>query len=377
MSGDFEFVVEALANATEPVCVTAAAGCGKTEAIVRAVELAIGKQLILTHTNAGVAALRSRLRKNGVSESKYRVETIASWLLKYASAYSSMSGLKNTRPQGTDWSLVYPAAQALFSYPFVRDVLLASYRGVFVDEYQDCTISQHEAILRMAGYLPVRVLGDPLQGIFAFQDDPLVDWPTIVRGIFQPLPDLTEPHRWAETNPALGDQLARIRDRLLAYEPIDLRSYSAIQWYSWSEESEKAVCLRAEAQKTGTIAGIHQWPSDAHSAARRMDGRYQSMEEMDCRDLMDATRKIDGYGKNYRAVASTIKNLILSGCGNGNPFSSNTSLQNAFSDLEGGNVLAIADIMKLVLGDPNTQVYRRELLTEMGRAVHELGTFIS
>jgi DNA helicase-2/ATP-dependent DNA helicase PcrA len=119
MSDNFSAVVGQLANAKKPVCVTAAAGCGKTEAIVRAVALVEGKQLILTHTNAGVAALRTRLRKYAIPESNYRVDTIDSWLLKYAAAYVSMSGLENIHPQGDDWGNVRTATSRLLGYPFI------------------------------------------------------------------------------------------------------------------------------------------------------------------------------------------------------------------------------------------------------------------
>ena len=47
MSKTFDNVVKALGKSKDPVSVTAAAGCGKTEAIVRAVELSNGKQLII------------------------------------------------------------------------------------------------------------------------------------------------------------------------------------------------------------------------------------------------------------------------------------------------------------------------------------------
>ena len=93
---------ERLAAAKEPASITAAAGCGKTEEIVKAVKIAEGLQLVLTHTNAGVAALRARLRKYQVPESQYRVDTIASWLLKYAGSYPEMSGLTHARPIGDE-----------------------------------------------------------------------------------------------------------------------------------------------------------------------------------------------------------------------------------------------------------------------------------
>lgn len=383
MSDPFEEVVERLANTTESVCLTAAAGCGKTEAIVRAVSQSEGRQLILTHTNAGVAALRSRLRRYSVPESKYRVETIASWLLKYAVAYPSMSGLTNPHPQDKDWEAVYPAAQELFAYSFIKDILLASYMGVFVDEYQDCTQQQHRLVLKMVEYgLPVRVLGDPLQGIFDFQDDPLVDWQTDIKNDFGPLPDLLSPYRWQKTdrrpnvNPLLGEQLADIREKLLADEPIDLNDYPEIKWYQWCENQEKGICEGADVRRLGTIIGIHQWPKDAHSAARRLDGKYQSIEEMDCKTLMSVAEKIDQRLEqdNYQAIVSCVKNVILLGCGNRSPFSNADYLQDEFTSLGRGDLSAISDIIEAIIHDSSMRVYRCELLTEMKRAAQEFAT---
>lgn len=376
MSHCFDAIVKQLAYANSPVCVTAAAGCGKTEAIARAVALAEGKQLILTHTNAGVAALRSRLRKNGVSESKYRVETIASWLLKYASAYPSMSGLTQSRPQGNDWGQVYPAANQLFDRCFIRDVLAASYAGIFVDEYQDCTKQQHAIILKMADWLPVRVLGDPLQGIFNFGNNVPVDWVSDVERHFAALPELTEPYRWAGTHPELGNQLAQIRDRLIANEPVDIAKYLAIYWRPWSDSNEISACYTIRSEMQGTIAGIHQWPNDAHQRAKKLGGIYQSMEEMDCEVLMSSARCIDKYMEqdNHLAIQSEIKNIILKGCGHFNPFSDPSFLQHELLRLQQGDLSVVSNIIDVVTRSPHTQVFRRELLTEMKRAAQEFTT---
>lgn len=376
MSELFEDVVKGLANAKTPVSVTAAAGCGKTEAIVKAVAQSEGRQLILTHTNAGVAALRSRLHLYAVPESHYRVETIASWFLKFTAAYPSMSGFANVRPQGNEWEKVYPAAKNLFSYPFIKDVLLATYQGVFVDEYQDCTQKQHSIILNMREYLPVRVLGDPLQGIFKFQNDPLVSWPTDVEQAFQPLPNLTEPHRWLKTNPSLGKHLAQIREKLLKGDKVELNAYPEIEWYSWTEDREKEICQCAESRKSGTITGIHQWPKDAHAAAGRMSGKFQSIEEMDCRDLMSAAGKIERWRVqgNYQAVGNEVKNFILKGCGNRTLFSDLNYLRAEFLRLGQGEIKAISDIIEHIIRDPNMQTYRRELFTEMKRAAQEFSS---
>ncbi len=379
MTDPFDDVVGYLATTQRSVCLTAAAGCGKTEAIVRAVAQSEGKQLVLTHTNAGVAALRSRLRRYSVSESKCHVETIASWLLKYVIAYPSMSGLANLHPVEADWGRVYPAAQRLFICPFVKDVLRASYAGIFVDEYQDCTRQQHQIILKICEYgLPVRVLGDPLQGIFGFSD-PLVEWRTDVEARFEPLPELLIPYRWKQTinhpytNPSLGEQLVDVRKKLLAWERVKLDDYSEIKWQQWSDSQEQAACKMV---RSGTIAGIHQWPLDAHATARQMAGEYQSIEEMDCKELMKASRQIDMQLKrgNYQAIVNCLKSLILKGCGNQSLFNDAHYLQSEFSRLERGDLSAIIVIMETIILDCHAQVFRRELLIELKRAAQEFAT---
>ncbi len=375
MSDPFDEVVAELANAQGPVSVTAAAGCGKTEAIVRAVMQANGRQLILTHTNAGVAALRSRLRRYSVPESKYRVETIASWLLKYAAAYPTMSGLQNPKLQGNDWDKVYPAAKRLFNYGFIGDVLRASYSGVFIDEYQDCTQQQHEIALKLCEFLLVRVLGDPLQGIFGFQDDPLVDWQA-VQEKFSPLPDLCVPYRWTRDSTAngeLGEQLRDIRFRLLAGEPVCLSNYSEIQWLDKGQAQEQDVCLRASREREGTIVGIHRQRGDDYSSAQRMQGVYQSIEKMDCEDLMKASHQIDAFLQkgDYGSIAGLVKNFIRKGCANQQI---SPELESDFSAIAQGDLSYISRIMQAVIQDSNMRVFRRELLDEMRRSAEEFAT---
>jgi DNA helicase-2/ATP-dependent DNA helicase PcrA len=89
----------------------APAGCGKTHLIAQAVASSSGgRQLILTHTHAGVHSLNQKLRRMGVGLRQVRVETIASWCLRYAAAFSSLSGIDNMRPAGAAWNTVYDGA---------------------------------------------------------------------------------------------------------------------------------------------------------------------------------------------------------------------------------------------------------------------------
>ena len=58
--------------------VVAPAGYGKTHLIAASTARSAGRQLILTHTYAGVNALRHKMRALGVSDRLYRIDTIAS-----------------------------------------------------------------------------------------------------------------------------------------------------------------------------------------------------------------------------------------------------------------------------------------------------------
>ena len=63
------------------------AGYGKTYTIVECVKKAQGKSLILTHTHAGIAAIKKKLLSANVSKDKYQVETITSYAQKYVKSF--------------------------------------------------------------------------------------------------------------------------------------------------------------------------------------------------------------------------------------------------------------------------------------------------
>jgi AAA domain len=188
-------VYEALARSASGF-VESPAGCGKTEAIVRTVShYCDGCQLVLTHTHAGVDALRERFKDHRVARAKYHVDTIAGWSWGWVRMYPS-----NARYIGptdiADWSRVYSAMRQLLQKDFVRSGILNSYRGIIVDEYQDCTVPMHQLIVELKRLLPCRVLGDELQGVFGFRDDALVTWADVRAEFASDLGALDTPHRW-------------------------------------------------------------------------------------------------------------------------------------------------------------------------------------
>src|SRR5690606_30985540 len=88
-----------------PCSVELPAGTGKTHLLAAAVAVAAeaGKRaLVLTHTNAGVDAIRSRLLRFDVPPSAVRVDTITGWAFTLVRAYSTIAGI--SVPDSPDWN---------------------------------------------------------------------------------------------------------------------------------------------------------------------------------------------------------------------------------------------------------------------------------
>ena len=219
--------------------VTAPAGCGKTHLIAEALSRHKGTKpiLVLTHTNAGVVALRHRLDHAGVSAKAYRLSTIDGWAMRLISMFPARSAhdpdILNLAQPGTDYPNIRVAAARLLKAEHVNDVIAASYARLIVDEYQDCSVRQHAVVAYAALVLPTCTLADPLQAIFGFGADDLAKWEDVC-GYFPIAGELTKPWRWinAGTEP-LGGWLLEVRAKLLAGDGIDLRT--APQGVTWVE----------------------------------------------------------------------------------------------------------------------------------------------
>src|SRR5690606_28700231 len=117
-----------------------------------------GTQLVLTHTHAGVDALRQRFRLHQVLTAKYHVDTIAGWCWGWVRRYPENAAYTGSLDFAA-WGDVYAAMARLLQKDFVRQGVLNSYAGVIVDEYQDCTVPMHQLIVQLKCILPCRVLG--------------------------------------------------------------------------------------------------------------------------------------------------------------------------------------------------------------------------
>src|SRR5438034_11555967 len=103
------------------------------------------------------------MRQLRVPDGACRVDTIASWALRLSVSYPTSSGWTIERPDQEQWTGLYRACAGLLDFAFIRNIIRASYGGLYVDEYQDCSCSQHEIVLKLARDLPCRIVGDPLQ----------------------------------------------------------------------------------------------------------------------------------------------------------------------------------------------------------------------
>jgi DNA helicase-2/ATP-dependent DNA helicase PcrA len=296
-------------RATKAGSVIAAAGCGKTEQIARTVKAISDDRevsercLILTHTFAGVDVLQKRLRKLNVPGSSYKLDTIASWCLRFAKSYPQTSGITKSNPQtNKDWSAVYPAAVKLLGSRCIDDVILATYACVFVDEYQDCSACQHELIVGLKRLVPVCIFGDPLQSIFEF--DGVADWFDAVEKDFPNIAKLTTPWRWKNenANSELGQKLVEMREQIEAGAPLDFRvDESGIQ-RKWLPDdpglrSGKVtnMCLETMGLE-GTLVVVAQSASEASRAniAKKLaKQRFAVVEPVSCKPLAKHVKLIE------------------------------------------------------------------------------------
>lgn len=281
---------------TQPCSVTLPAGAGKTELIAATVaEVAsqLGTSLVLTHTHAGVDALRRRMKKFGVVSDQVVVRTIDSWSYDLIAHFPKLAGLDvGATP---DWSKVaeyHRAAARAVGSNAVRRMLKVSYSNLFIDEYQDCLTDQHELALALAKALPTAVLGDPLQSLFNFSSNQPVAWDTDVLLNFPAVAVDHRPRRWDPDHQDLGEWLVAIRSDLLKGLPIDFSS-APVTWVQRRDPRTYVGTCYAASALNGTIAVLGQFRPDCVNAAGSLGGLYSVMEAIDEKGPLALAAKID------------------------------------------------------------------------------------
>jgi hypothetical protein len=295
----------------------APAGFGKTHLIAEAVSHSASRQLVLTHTYAGVNVLRRKMGELKVSQKLFRVDTIASFALRLCLSYSETSQWTTEHPVGQQWTDLYKKFSLFLDNAFIRRIVRASYSGLYVDEYQDCSAAQHELVLKLARDLPCRLLGDPLQGIFDFNERP-VDWERDISTVFTCLGQMHIPHRWNRAGtPAMGAWLVAVRSLLETRQPLDLtRDLPPGVTRKPVAEGQLLLvqgntCRYCQCNTHETVIAIHkgsqEYKSKCHALAKAVGGRFSSIEEIEGKAVFSFIGKYQKAGTSQQRLIETIK----------------------------------------------------------------------
>lgn len=308
--------------------VTAPAGCGKTYLIADALKRHRGTKpiLVLTHTNAGVAALRGRLDAFGIPAFRYRLATLDGWAMRLAATFPIRSQIDPTALRlanpGANYPAIRNAATKLLADGHVADVVEASYAQLIVDEYQDCSLRQHAMVTWLAQTLPTCVLGDPLQAIFGFGGDNLPGWDTDVCSYFPVVSQLTQPWRWINAGAAdLGNWLLQARASMVAGDRVDVRTAppGRVDWVQLKGIDDlatrvAAASIPATADEKVLIIGFATSPAHQREMASRVPGAIV-VEALDLKDLVAFGQSFEPTSVTALEKMAAFADELMSGAG--------------------------------------------------------------
>ncbi len=300
---------------TSDSLIIAPAGCGKTETIVKASNIVEGKQLLLTHTNAGVKSLRDRAKKYNLGYKDVSISTIASLCLMISRSYPKICGYDISEyPQGDEWNTLCLAGCNFLGSKIGKKVIRVSFDGCFVDEYQDCDIFQHRFIRKLAEIIPCRIAGDPLQSIFDFQGN-IVEWESDVLSEFSLSGKLDYPWRWEKENAnlELGKWIVEARSYLENGEQINLRDTpDSISWFENSRRNRNVGYSIGDGGESVIYLCSSKKVGMAKRRAKDFGGRFNYMERMSFVGLREVCQRLDqteGY-EFAEVIFDLVKNCV-------------------------------------------------------------------
>lgn len=200
----------------------APAGHGKTTLLIKCIlRLQMSKNiLILTHTHAGIASIKQKMSKERISLKNVSISTITGFAQHIAILFYGQKILENQEDKKY-FNDIQEKVLCIISLNGVLNIIKRTYSVIFVDEYQDCSISQHKIIETISSVIPTHLLGDPLQAIIRFNDEP-VDFSKHLNN-FKEYNFLSIPWRWNNCgNKDLGKSVIKMRKLLLNNSEIEL-----------------------------------------------------------------------------------------------------------------------------------------------------------
>jgi len=360
--------------------VVAPAGHGKTEVIANVAALGM-RALVLTHTHAGVHAIRSRMKRLSISSGAVSVDTIAGWCMRYANAFPKVAQPPEGMPRNDqEWDQLYRGTILALQVQAVREVVAASYDRILIDEYQDCHALQHELAVALAGITPTLIFGDPMQGIFEFAGATL-NWEGHIHDDFPLAGSLDTPHRWNGKNPDLGSWVAQTRAKLIAGERIDLMD-GPIAFREASDAFDMGLLFDGIDSRNGSLAAIHCRRVVCNQLARASSGGFQAIEEMAANRLHAFAAAWDASPENGNRLAA-IKTLMEE-CVNKKPAVDGTAPDlndQAVADemnataktlSEGNGAAQLLRLFALARMRPRWRIFRGEIWRDAERAISEV-----
>lgn len=376
--------------------IEAPAGCGKTQLIVEALAIPTAKPyLVLTHTTAGVAALRKRLARARVPAKNYVLSTIDGWSVRIASSFSNNCQI--TSPVDSSRTY-YPELRSVVSRYLatgsLQDIIRASYSRLIVDEYQDCNQEQHDIVCFIAQCIPTIILGDPMQLIFNFRGTQIPDWQRQVLTRFPLLTELNTPWRWINAqSQELGEWVLECRRTLITGSSINLaHSPNSVSHIQLSQNHQENMRLTSTAQyqlrntypqDSLLIIGDSINVNSRHLYASQNNG-IDVVEPVDLKDLMTFTELLDT--EIGERLASSVINLfgtlatgmgaaawtprirtLLAGRNRNVPTPTETAIVTFIRSKSAANFLAIMNSVEV---DNSIRIYRREAFRALNNAIN-------
>ena len=228
-------VAEALRSTARLVVVEAPGGCGKTyqgASYARDMAPSLGEHrlLVLTHTNAACDVFADRTR--GLSR-RIEIRTIDGLIVEIAGTYHHAFGLpadvgawarrepKTRYAILADWTI-----RLLTTHPMVAGCVAQRYPVIICDEHQDASADQYAIIMSLynAGSR-LRIFADPMQMIFtgsAAEGAAAEQRWANLKNAADRFEELDKPHRWVNTQPALGAWILSARTTLCDGGQLDL-----------------------------------------------------------------------------------------------------------------------------------------------------------
>lgn len=301
------------------------AGHGKTHSIVECLKHCSGSNLILTHTHAGVASIKKKLKASG-GYKDITIDTIASFAQRYVLSYVGESSLPKQDDKNYH-DVVIEKSCEIFKSKFLTEIIYVSYSRIFIDEYQDCTLKQHDLIMRLSEITPVHIFGDPLQGIFDGLSGGTVRIPEdLISNGFVQSGFLEVPYRWYkdDNNAVLGDYVLWLRHSLRNGIGIDfsygekcisgfhyLKTKSA-DLYDPKSSYRKYLKRLVTSDSLGSVLIIYPEYFEYHNGAKRkrggIDERAKFKATIDYGNELYLLESIDE--KKFYSVAKKLDGLI-------------------------------------------------------------------